>query len=106
MRLCGDLLRFQSKYLDLKTKTKMVQLNKNINYLCNSTYIKINYVDYEEYKKMPSSLQCNILKLKNVNESNGLPNHITHLRFGKHFNKEVNSLPKGLTHLQLGNNFN
>ena len=50
--LCGDLQRFLSKYLNPKTKIKIIKLSKQIRYICCHTYVKFDFVDYEEYLKI------------------------------------------------------
>src|SRR5271169_4504965 len=105
---CGDLQRFLLNYLDFEIKIKIISLSKNVRYICRYTFIKsiIDYVDYKDYPKQTFPLERYIFKLKNINTIVGLPQNVTHIKFGYYFNQSIDKLPQNVTHIQFGLKFN
>jgi len=93
-------------------------------------YFFKDYVNYEDFNKLPQKLQIYVLKLTNVKNISNLPEKLTHIKFhdkfnnrdvdqlqfnlnikyiefGEYFNhREVDQLPQNLIYLKFGSNFN
>ena len=97
-----------SNYVDPKSAQSLASVCQSFDYFCSEYYMNRitltpTLINNNLVLKENSHL---IRKMTYVMSVDQIPNSITHLTFGFHFNQSVDQLPNSITHLTFGFYFN